>query len=159
MKINNTIRFLFSIIICQLAGIIGSIFTAPSVQTWYAALQKPSFTPPDWIFAPAWIFLYLLMGISLYIVWKEGLKKKIVKTGVSIFAVQLILNSAWSFLFFGIRNPFLAFIEIIMLWTAIFLTMLVFFRIKKEAFYLLLPYLLWISFALVLNFSIWRLNL
>ena len=156
MKIKIT-KLILAILICQLAGIVGSIFTSPSIQTWYATLQKPVFTPPSWLFAPAWITLYTLMGISLYLVWNK--RDKRVKEAISIFFVQLVLNSIWSILFFGLQSPFLAFIEIIILWIAILFTILKFYRISKNAGLLLIPYIIWVSFALILNFSIWWLNL
>jgi benzodiazapine receptor len=148
-----------SILICQLAGIIGSFFTVSSVGTWYVGLAKPSFNPPNWVFFPVWTTLFVLMGISLYIVWDNGIKSKQSKTAITIFGVQLALNTLWSILFFGFKSPLFAFIEIIFLWTAILLTILYFYRISKPAAYLLIPYILWVSFAAVLNFSIFYLNM
>lgn len=156
---NKIIKFMISILICQLAGIIGSIFTSQSVGTWYLELQKPSFNPPNWIFAPVWIILYFLMGISLYLVWSEGNKSKEAKSAYSIFGVQLFLNAIWSLLFFGLQSPFYAFLEIIFLWIAILFTIICFLKISKSAAYLLIPYILWVSFAAVLNFSLWVLNI
>lgn len=152
-------RLIAAIIICQLAGVIGSVFTAPAITTWYAALEKPFFAPPNWIFAPVWITLFLLMGISLYFLWEKGLDKKENKIAVSFFALQLALNAVWSFLFFGLQSPFYAFIEIIFLWLAILLTIITFYRISKQAAYLLIPYILWVSLAAFLNLSIWLLNI
>lgn len=151
-------RFLISIIICQAAGFIGSIFTTSSIPTWYAFLQKPDFVPPNWLFAPVWTILFLLMGISAALIWQKGFKNKNVKTALIIFGIQLVLNTLWSFLFFGIRNPFYAFLEIIILWFAILLTIVSFYKISRPAVYLLIPYILWVSFAAFLNFSIWQLN-
>lgn len=145
--------------VCQLAGIIGSIFTTPSISGWYASLQKPFFNPPSWLFGPVWIFLFFLMGLSLYLVIKKDSKDKEVRKGLIIFAIQLILNIGWSFLFFSLHNPFYAFLEIIVLWIAILLTILQFKKIDGESWSLLLSYLIWVSFAALLNFSIWRLNL
>lgn len=156
MKLNNIIKLIISIIICQLAGFIGSLFTSPSIPTWYAALNKPSFNPPNWLFAPVWTALYLLIGIALYLVW---INKKRNKSAITFFTIQLMLNSLWSLLFFGLKNPFLAFIEIIILWSFILLTMISFYKISKPASYLLIPYILWVSFAALLNFSIWLLNI
>lgn len=147
-----------SILICQLAGVIGAFFTVSSVSTWYLTLNKPFFNPPSWVFSPVWITLYLMMGISLYMVWNSGLEFRQTKIAVTIFGVQLVLNSFWSILFFGFKSPLLAFVEIIFLWTAILATIIYFYRISKHASYLLIPYLLWVSFAAVLNFSLVYLN-
>ena len=157
MKIKNLAKLVLTIIICQLAGAVGSIFTNTSVQTWYTTLKLPSIAPPGWFIGTVWIILYTLMGISLYLVWNKGDKR--VKEAISIFFVQLVLNSVWSILFFGLRSPSIAFIEIIILWIAILFTILKFYRISKNAGLLLIPYIIWVSFALVLNFSIWWLNL
>ncbi|MFH1682806.1 MAG: TspO/MBR family protein [Candidatus Woesearchaeota archaeon] len=153
MKINY-IRLVISIMICQLAGVIGSLFTANSVSTWYVDLVKPSFNPPSWIFGPVWIILYLLMGISLYLVWV----KRTDKLALSVFGIQLFLNSLWSILFFGLRNPLFAFVEIIFLWVMILYSFILFYKISKKAAYLLVPYLLWVSFAAVLNIFLYLLN-
>ncbi|SNQ60274.1 TspO/MBR family protein [Candidatus Methanoperedens nitratireducens] len=157
-KINNILKLVISVIVCLFAGFIGSVFTFPSIPTWYAALTKPLFNPPYWIFAPVWTILFILMGISLYLVWNKGLQDKKVKISLFIFGVQLVLNVLWSFLFFGLHSPFYAFLEIIILWAAIVLTIVNFFKISRTAGLLLLPYILWVSFAAILNFSIWRLN-
>jgi tryptophan-rich sensory protein len=149
-------RLTASIALCQGVGIIAGLLTSQSVRTWYMALEKPWFTPPGWVFAPAWLTLYLLMGIALYLVWqKKGVEKR---TAVIAFLVQLTLNGFWSLIFFGLHSPFWAFVEISLLWFAIFFTILLFMRISPTASYLLFPYLLWVSFASVLTFSIWRLN-
>jgi len=158
MKKEKIIRFIFSILICLLAGFIGSIFTSRSVSTWYAALQKPAFNPPNWVFGPVWTTLFVLMGISLYLVWDKDVKKKEVKNALFIFGVQLALNILWSLFFFGLQSPFLAFIEIIILWIAILATIIYFFRISKPAAYILIPYIFWVSFAAVLNFMLMVLN-
>ena len=149
---NKYLKLLLSIAICESAGLIGSIFTFNSVGSWYLTLNKPFFNPPSWIFAPVWTTLYLLMGISLYLVW--GAKKISLKW----FWVQLALNALWSIIFFGLKNPTLALIEIILLWTSILLTIKSFWKVKRGAAYLLFPYLLWVSFAAILNFSIVVLN-
>lgn len=157
-ELNNTLKLVTSIIICLLAGYIGSFFTSPSIPTWYANLEKPSFNPPDWVFAPVWTALFVLMGISAYLVWHKGVQNKDVRISLFIFGVQLMLNVLWSFLFFRLQSPFYAFVEIIILWAAIALTILNFHRISRTAGLLLLPYILWVSFAAILNFFIWRLN-
>ena len=154
----NYLKLISSIVICQLAGIIGSFFTSSSVSNWYVTLNKPFFNPPSWVFGPVWITLYLMMGISLYIVWNGGLRNKHAKIAITIFGIQLLLNSVWSILFFGLQSPLSAFIEIVLLWGAILATIIYFYRISKIASYLLIPYFLWVSFAAVLNLAIVYLN-
>jgi len=158
-KINEFLLLFASIIICQLAGVFGSLFTTPSIPLWYASINKPSFNPPNWIFAPVWTTLFLLMGIALFLIWRKGFKEKDIKIAFSVFIFQLVLNVLWSFLFFGLQSPFAAFIEIIFLWIAILITIILFLRISWVASILLIPYMLWVSFASVLNFAIWRLNI
>ncbi len=158
MKPDEIIKLVLSIIVCQLAGVIGSVFTTPSIPHWYAALRKPSFTPPNWLFSPVWITLFVLLGLSAFLVWRKGLDFPRVKTALIIFCVQLLFNISWSVAFFGFKSPLLGFIVIVMLWFAIIWTILSFFKISNWAGGLLLPYLLWVSFASILNFSIWRLN-
>lgn len=147
----NLPNLIFSIGICLGAGIIGSLFTTSAIPTWYAALNKPFFSPPNWIFAPVWTTLYILMGISLYLVWKK-------RSVPTIFWVQLIFNATWSIVFFGMRSPILGLINIAALWIAVFLTIKVFLKINRSAAYLLHPYLAWISFASILNLFIVLLN-
>lgn len=149
--------FLFSIVLSFFAGGIGSYFTYSSVSTWYALLKKPFFNLPDWVFAPVWSMLYLLMGISLYIVLTaKSDKNKII--GIAYFLIQLILNTIWSIIFFGFRQPLSAFLTIIFLWIFIYLTAKSFYNIEKKAGYLFLPYIAWVSFAAILNLSIVFLN-
>lgn len=154
----NFLRLIGCIVICQAAGIIGSIFTAQSVATWYTTLHKPSFSPPNWLFAPVWITLYTMMGIALYLVWRKSESTDIPSVVFILFAVQLVLNALWSFIFFGLRSPFWGFVEITMLWLAILAVILLFWKFSRYAALLLVPYLLWVSFAAILNFSLWRLN-
>ena len=156
---NNIIKLILSIIICEGAGIFGSIFTTKSVGGWYSTINKPSFNPPGWIFGPVWILLYLLMGISVFIIWSKFNDHNLFKSAIVIFSIQLLLNVFWSFLFFGQKSPLLAFIEIIFLWIAILITIIVFYKLNHLSSYLLIPYILWVSFAAFLNYSIWRLNL
>ncbi len=144
-----------AVIICQLAGVIGSLFTASSVGSWYSTLNKPPFNPPGWVFGPVWITLYTMMGISLYLVWRSGNRDWLV---LGVFGFQLVLNALWSILFFGLQVPGIAFAEILVLWISIIATIVLFFSVSRAASYLLVPYLLWVSFAAVLNFMIWRLN-
>jgi len=157
MNYKDAIAALIAIIICQLAGIIGSFFTTSSVSTWYTTLVKPEFNPPGWVFGPVWITLYTLMGISLYLVWKKRDKQN-VTPALLVFFAQLVLNAIWSIIFFGLQSPFYAFIIIIFLWVLIAGSIYFFYKISKPAAYLLIPYILWVSFAAVLNFMIWILN-
>jgi len=157
-RAQDIIKLVVSIIACQLAGLIGSVFTTPAIPTWYAALQKPAFTPPNWLFAPAWLTLYLLMAIAAFIIWRKGLAQKEVKLALLIFAIQLILNALWSVAFFGLKSPLAGVIVIALLWVAILFTILRFFRLSVPAGALLLPYILWVSFAAALNIAIWQLN-
>jgi tryptophan-rich sensory protein len=145
-------------VVCQLAGIIGSVFTASSVSTWYTALQKPSLNPPSWVFGPVWTTLFVLMGIAAYLIYENGFKKKNVRIALSVFAVQLVLNTLWSILFFGLQNPGLALVEIAFLWLSILSCIVLFYKINKTAAYLLIPYIVWVSFASYLNYTLWILN-
>jgi benzodiazapine receptor len=154
----NLPRLAASLIVCQLAGLAGSVFTSPNIPTWYASLSKPWFTPPSWVFAPAWTALFILMGISFYLVWQKGLKTRESRQAVTLFGIQLGLNIVWSVLFFGLQSPFLAFLEILALWVAIALTIIRFYPISRNAATLLLPYIIWVSFAAFLNLSVWLLN-
>jgi benzodiazapine receptor len=158
IKINDILKLAVSIILCQLAGFLGSLFTTPAIPTWYQTLHKPFFTPPNWIFSPVWISLFLLMGISLFLVWGRQDHQK-VKTALIFFFVQLILNILWSAAFFGLRSPLLGLIDIGLLWIAILLTTQHFLKVSRMAGFLLIPYLLWVGFAGLLNFSLWILNL
>jgi len=155
---NNTFKLIVSIVVCELAGVVGSVLTAPSIPTWYAGLEKPTLNPPSWVFAPVWTALFLTMGISAFLVWKRGLGQKEVKIALSLFVFQLVLNVFWSIIFFGLQNPGLAFLEIIILWFAILATIVVFSKISKLAAWLLIPYILWVSFASYLNYAVWQLN-
>lgn len=148
------LKLLAAIIICQLAGIVGSIFTFDSLTTWYATLNKPFFQPPNWLFGPVWIILYTLMGISLY--WILNKKKN--KKALKIFSVQLILNAVWSIIFFGMKNTLFAFFEIILLWIFILWMIMEFYKLDKKSAYILVPYLVWVSIAAILNLSVYLLN-
>ena len=144
-------KLILSLGLCLGAGVLGSVFTTSSIPTWYATLNKPVFSPPNWVFAPVWTILYIMMGLSLYLIWT---KKKV----PTIFWIQLILNVAWSIIFFGLKNPTLALIDIVALWTAIFVTIKSFYKINRLAGNLLIPYLLWVTFASILNLAIVILN-
>lgn len=155
---NKKVKLVSSIILCELVAIIGSAVTLPSIKTWYITLNKPEFNPPNWIFGPVWTVLFLLMGISLYLIWSNGTKTKKVREALYYFSAQLLLNFLWSLFFFGMHNPLLAFFDIILLWFAILFTILKFQEISKLAAYLLYPYLFWVSFATLLNFAVVVLN-
>lgn len=158
MKLNNTLKLFIAIAGSESAGIIGSVFTAPAIAGWYAGLIKPTLNPPAWVFGPVWTTLYALMGIAAFLVWKKGLDRKNVRIALCVFIGQLILNTFWSVLFFGLHRIDGALVEIIFLWLAIFATIIAFFKISKTAAWLLVPYLLWVSFAAYLNFALWTLN-
>jgi len=141
-----------------LSGFIGSLATRPAIDSWYARLVKPPFNPPDWLFGPAWTVLYILMGLAVYLVWSRGLDAPGVRPALAVFAVQLVLNATWSFVFFAARSPVMGFVEILALWGAILATMVLFFRVSAAAGWLLVPYIGWVSFATVLNGAIMVLN-
>jgi translocator protein len=154
----NFLKISVSILICFAAAGLGSLFTTPAIPTWYAALNKPPFSPPNYLFGPVWTLLYILMGISLYIIWNKGFKNKKVKDAITLFGIQLFLNAIWSPVFFGAQNLLLAFAIIVAMWIYIVKTIKAFAKIDKMASYLLYPYLAWVSFASILNFSVWFLN-
>lgn len=156
--IREIARFLFCISISLSAGIIGNLTTAESVAGWYQKLQKPSFTPPDWLFGPVWTLLYVLMGIAAYLVWRAGLQNKLVRIGLIIFTLQLLLNLMWSLVFFGLNSPFGALLDIVCLWLTILAAIFCFYKVSTVAGWLMVPYLVWVSFAVILNFQIWRMN-
>lgn len=158
MKINNTFKLIVAIIVSELAGIIGSVFTTPSIAGWYESLAKPALNPPAWVFGPVWTTLFALMGIAAFLVWKKGLERRGVKIALGIFLGQLILNTLWSIIFFGLHSSGGALIEIVFLWLAILITIIAFAKISKPATWLLVPYILWVSFAVYLNYAIWTLN-
>ncbi|MES2087595.1 MAG: TspO/MBR family protein [Patescibacteria group bacterium] len=158
MKFNNTFKLIIAIVISELAGIIGSVFTTPSITGWYAGIIKPSFNPPAWVFAPVWTTLFALMGVAAFLIWKKGLERRDVKIALGIFASQLTLNTLWSIIFFGLHSPGGALVEIVFLWLAILVTIITFVKISKPTAWLLAPYILWVSFAAYLNYSIWILN-
>ncbi len=142
----------------QLAGVIGSFFTISSVSNWYITLERPLLSPPDWVFGPVWITLYTLMGVAVWLVWRQRYLQNGVKAALVLFGIQLILNSLWSIIFFGWQEIGYAFVEIILLWVAIFLTIKQFAKIAKIAAWLMVPYLLWVSFAAYLNLGFLLLN-
>ncbi len=146
------------VVLCVTIGYLSGMVTRDSITTWYPTLVKPVFNPPNWIFAPVWTLLYIMMGISAGLVWTSDADKEQVKKALGFFAIQFGLNALWSYLFFGLHNPLLALVEIVLLWLMIFETYNQFRKIDKLAGFLLLPYLAWVSFATILNASIWWLN-
>jgi tryptophan-rich sensory protein len=146
-----------SIAVCFAAAGIGSLFTDPEIGGWYARIMKPSWTPPNWVFGPVWSTLYLMMAVAAWLVWKD---KGFAGAGLplALFAVQLLFNTLWSILFFGMHNIGMALLDIGLLWCAILLTILSFWRVQPWAASLMLPYLLWVTYASVLNYSIWKMN-
>lgn len=154
----NIAKLLTSIIGCELVGFIGTPFTISAIPTWYATLNKPFFAPPNWLFGPAWTLLYFLMGISFYLIWKQDFKTLKTKIARKFFFIQLFLNLIWSPLFFGLRSPLLGLIDIVALWIFIVITIYKMHPVSKWASYLLIPYLLWVTFATTLNGAILILN-
>ena len=154
----ETIKLAGSIVLCMLAGFIGSFATRPKIPGWYASLQKPSFNPPPWLFGPVWTLLYILMGIALFLIWRKGLAAGGVKIALLVFFLQLILNAFWSFAFFGAQSPLAGLVVIIALWATIAGTIAAFAPLSRVAAVLLVPYILWVSFAAILNASIYVLN-
>lgn len=158
VTLSDPARLIVSIALTLCAGLVGSVFTAPQIPGWYAGLAKPALTPPSWVFGPVWIVLFILMGVSLFLVWREGIERPDVRVALLVFGVQLVLNVLWSVLFFGLQSSFLAFLEIIVLWCAILATIVLSARVSKPAAWLLVPYLLWVSFAAYLTWAVWTLN-
>ena len=151
-------QVLVAVGICLLAGAMGSMATQTSVNTWYATLNKPVFNPPNWLFGPVWTVLFVLMGIAAGIVWNRGFYHKWVKTALYHFGFQLLLNIAWSLVFFGLKEIFGALLIVVSLFILLLFTYKWFKVVNVKAAYLLVPYILWVAFASVLNFSIWQLN-
>lgn len=154
----NLPKLIVSIVGCELVGFLGTPFTISAIPTWYTTLNKPFFAPPNWIFGPVWTLLYLLMGVAFYLIWRQGWKKKKVRTAGLFFLAQLALNFIWSPIFFGLRAPLLGLVVIVTMWALIVMTMKKFYPLSRLAFYLLVPYLLWVSFATIINAAIVVLN-
>jgi benzodiazapine receptor len=140
---------------CLAVGALGSLATATSVTTWYPLLDKPAWTPPAAVFGPVWTLLYISTGVAFWLVWTSPDRSS---GAIGLFAVQLLLNAAWSFVFFGMRSPRWAFFEIVLLWIAISATLVAFWRVRRAAAALLVPYLAWVTFAAALNLAIWKMN-
>lgn len=154
----SIVELLWAIILCQLAGIIGSFFTIQNIENWYQTLEKPFFAPPNWIFGPVWIMLYTLMGVSLYLLWRNRKTKPGAIRAMVVFLIHLVLNALWSILFFGFHSPLAAFIDLLLLIGMIVYMLITFRKIQVWASYLLIPYLIWVSFAGILNLAIVVLN-
>ncbi len=157
MTISDIAKLAFSIVLCEGAGVIGGIFTAGSIPVWYAALRKPPFTPPNWVFGPVWITLYLLMGIAVFLIWRRGLREPKAKTAFIVFWIQLAFNVLWSIVFFGLQSIAGGLAVIIVLWLLILLTIILSLRVSRVAGIILIPYILWVSIATYLNVGIWML--
>ncbi len=151
------LKLLGLIIVCEGVGLLGSLFTIPSISTWYAQLNKPPFSPPNWLFGPVWTAIYLLMGVSLFLVLEKKIKKQ-TDSLVVLFLVQLFLNFLWSVIFFGLHLPLAAFLEIILLWLSILLLIINSWKLSKLSAWFLIPYLCWVSFASILNLAVVILN-
>ena len=153
------LRIIYCVAICLVVGYLSSITTQSSINTWYPTLIKPSFNPPNWLFAPVWTLLFIMMGIAAGMIWNQlENQRELVKKALLFFTVQLLLNALWSYLFFGLNNVLLALIEVILLWLVIYETFHIFKKIDKKAAYLFIPYLIWVAFAAILNGSIYYLN-
>ncbi len=153
-KKRNYLALIISILICESVGIIGSLLTIQSFQSWYPNLPKPWYTPPNWVFGPTWTILYALMGISVYLIWKNSWPTKKSKKAIIVFSIQLTLNGAWTPVFFGLKNIFLALIIAILMWITILITIILFYDINKKSAYLLTPYIIWVTIATTLNYNI-----
>jgi translocator protein len=163
MKLNNFFKLIIAIVVSEMAGAIGAFFTTPSIAGWYAGIVKPALNPPAWVFGPVWTTLFALMGIAAFLVWSSYAeasadKKKGIKVALVLFGIQLVLNTLWSIIFFGLHSPGGALVEIVFLWLAILATIIAFAKISKPAAWLLVPYILWVSLAMYLNYAIWVLN-
>jgi translocator protein len=157
MKSNDVIKLVISCGVPLAVGFGGSFFTANSMD-WYKTLNMPAFNPPGWIFAPVWTILYLLMGISVFLIWKKGFAEKAERIALACFVFQLFLNAIWTPIFFGIKQPLIALVDIILLWLALAATIIYFYKVSKVSAFLLVPYIMWVSFAAVLNAAIYMLN-
>lgn len=156
---SRMVKLVLCLVISLSAGLIGGIFTSSAITGWYSTLLKPGFNPPNWLFGPVWTILYLMMGLALFLIIDSGERQYKIKSASGIFLLQLVLNLLWSLIFFGLKRPDLAFGEILLLWLAILWTIVSFRKISRQAALLLIPYLAWVTFAALLNFSLWRLNI
>lgn len=151
-------KFIISLLLPLAVGGISGFFTVKAIPGWYAQLNKPWFNPPNWIFSPVWTSLYIMMGIALWLVWKSDAPQKLKQRAIYLFAAQLVLNFFWSLIFFNLHQIGWALVEIVAMWATILLTIFAFAKVNKLAAWLLVPYISWVSFATILNYSIWQLN-
>jgi tryptophan-rich sensory protein len=145
------------VVLCLAVGGVASIFNVRAIPTWYATLVKPPLNPPNWVFAPVWTMLYVLMALAAWMAWKTR-PSQCRRSGLRVFGVQLFFNFLWSWIFFSRHQIAVAFADIVGLWVAILITILIFRKMSHTAAWLLTPYLAWVTFAAYLNFAIWRLN-
>jgi tryptophan-rich sensory protein len=157
MQIHPYIGLAIWLGLCLAVMVTGSLFTTPAIPGWYAALKKPAWKPPSWLFGPVWFILYIMMALAAWLVWREGALGHY-HWPLIWFMIQLTLNLAWSYIFFNLHRPGVALGEIVMLWLAILATLVFFWPISRPAGLLMFPYLVWTTYAAILNFSIWRMN-
>lgn len=157
-RFRAALQIVLFIFLCQLAGAVGAWTTATGASAWYQSLEKPAFTPPDWLFSPVWITLYTLMGVAAYLVWRRRWERYQVKSALGLFILQLLLNAAWTPVFFGAEAIRAAAVVIVLLWCVLLVTVWRFFTVSIAAGLLLVPYLLWVTYAAVLNIALWVLN-
>ena len=155
---NNTLKLIISILIPVAVGAVSGFFTSSEIPGWYQTINKPTWNPPSWLFGPVWTTLYVMMGVALSLIWKSDASQSVKKTAIILFAVQLVFNFFWSFIFFNQHQIGWAVVEIITMWIFILLTIFAFAPINKIAAWLLVPYISWVSFATILNYTIWQLN-
>ena len=155
---NLFVKCVLSILLPLMVGGVSGFFTAGSIEGWYITLNKPWFNPPNWIFGPVWTLLYLMMGIAFFLIWKSDAPADAKRIAIRVYFVQLALNFAWSLIFFYMEQPGWALVDILLMWVAIFWTILAFGKISSASAWLLVPYICWVSFAMALNFAIWKLN-
>jgi tryptophan-rich sensory protein len=158
MNTKKLVNAALCVLVCEFVGAAGSVFAFPAISGWYQILQKPAFTPPSWAFGPIWLVMYALMGIALSLVWETHTKTKQMGKQTALFTLQLVLNFLWSFLFFGLRSIALGLIEIVALWIAVLATTIEFYKVSKKAAALMMPYLAWVTVAMLLNLYVLKLN-
>jgi benzodiazapine receptor len=158
LQVSDIVSLVVAIVIPLVVGGLGGAVTAPSIATWYQGLNKPAWNPPNWVFGPVWTLLYILMGVAAWLVWRQGWGNPQVQVALAIFGIQLLLNLFWSLIFFGLRSPGWAVLEIVVLWGFILATAVQFYRLETIAGLLLIPYQLWVTFAAALNVAVWQLN-
>jgi benzodiazapine receptor len=158
IQLQDLVGLVVALAVPLAVGGLGGIATSSSVSTWYQTLSRPSWNPPDWVFGPVWTLLYILMGVAMWLVWRSGWDSPEGQMGLILFGVQLLFNLLWSLIFFGLRKPGWALLEIGLLWVLILATLVQFYRLRPGAGLLLVPYQLWVTFATALNAAIWWLN-